>query len=160
MPFYTVRMAPSPTLRLAVPEDEPFLQALFSSRSDVALLPEPIRSQLIAPQWQAYRAQNEARKAETHVILQGTNPVGAIVLADEPDASRRIVDFTLMPSHRGQGIGRAVLSSLLENARVPWHLRVRPNNPAKRLYERLGFTISDGPQENTMDLSMHFVPRT
>ncbi len=44
------------------------------------------------------------------------------------------------PSTRGQGVGRRVIERALAEAGGPVKLHVEYDNPAKRLYERLGFT--------------------
>jgi ribosomal protein S18 acetylase RimI-like enzyme len=62
------------------------------------------------------------------------------------DGEHRIVDIALLPEHRGGGVGSTLLAGLLEEAdaagrRVSIH--VEHQNPARSLYERLGFTIID-----------------
>jgi|GEM_PF-710211 len=50
----------------------------------------------------------------------------------------------ILPSRQGQGIGEAVLRALLSEAArepVPVSLSVLHGNPARRLYERLGFRL-------------------
>ena len=50
--------------------------------------------------------------------------------------------IAVLPSHQGLGVGTAMLSHLIENARGVYPaivLSVRAGNPAIRLYERLGF---------------------
>jgi ribosomal protein S18 acetylase RimI-like enzyme len=54
----------------------------------------------------------------------------------------RLMDIALLPEHRGRGIGSALLHDLFAEAaaagkRVTVH--VEEYNPARRLYERLGF---------------------
>lgn len=44
------------------------------------------------------------------------------------------------PSYRGKGIGKRLMETALENAEGSVALHVEPNNPAKGLYEKLGFT--------------------
>jgi len=47
-----------------------------------------------------------------------------------------------LPDHRGAGIGGAILRSLLAEAAAagkPVRIHVERLNPARRLYERLGF---------------------
>ncbi len=55
----------------------------------------------------------------------------------------------LLPEHRGRGVGRRVLRRLQAYARDvnrPILLAVLRNNPARRLYERVGFTVNaEGP---------------
>ncbi|AOI84357.1 GNAT family N-acetyltransferase [Burkholderia cepacia] len=50
----------------------------------------------------------------------------------------------ILPDHQGRGIGEAVLNALLADAaraHVPVSLSVLHGNPARRLYERLGFRV-------------------
>ena len=42
--------------------------------------------------------------------------------------------------YRGQGIGKTLMQMVIENAKGNIALHVEPNNPAKGLYEKLGFT--------------------
>ena len=54
-----------------------------------------------------------------------------------------IVDQAIVPQRRNQGIGTAIMRSLMEKARaagLPVRLKVADNNdPSMRLYARLGF---------------------
>ena len=43
-------------------------------------------------------------------------------------------------NHRGKGIGKKLLQSTIENAEGDIALHVDADNPAKKLYEKLGFT--------------------
>lgn len=47
---------------------------------------------------------------------------------------------TVDPSMRGQGLGGKIMDFALEEAGGPVKLHVEYDNPAKRLYERKGFT--------------------
>jgi len=54
----------------------------------------------------------------------------------------------LLPSSRGKGLGRAVFEELIRRARVQGYKRVmldvlKTNIPAKNLYVKLGFTLTD-----------------
>ncbi len=57
-----------------------------------------------------------------------------------------LTEFWIDESYRGRGAGTAVLDLLADELRArdirAVHLQVRPDNPAKRLYERAGFTVS------------------
>ncbi len=60
-----------------------------------------------------------------------------------------LVDISLFPTLRGQGIGRTLIEASQREAQSlgrGMHLHVQQNNPdARRLYERLGFVI-DGSE--------------
>ena len=75
------------------------------------------------------------------VILLDGEPIGRLYVARWPEEIR-IVDIVLMPEHRSAGIGTRFFRELFEEAdrsgrKVSIH--VEAFNPAKRLYERLGF---------------------
>jgi ribosomal protein S18 acetylase RimI-like enzyme len=80
-------------------------------------------------------------------------PLGAAwirVLIEEEKMSRLIPDGTpelaiaVLPDHIGQGIGTRLMKHLLDVARMVYPavmLSVRQNNPARHLYERMGFEV-------------------
>jgi ribosomal protein S18 acetylase RimI-like enzyme len=57
-----------------------------------------------------------------------------------------LTELWIDEAHRGRGAGSAALELVLAEVRargiVALHLQVRPENPARRLYERSGFTAS------------------
>lgn len=74
------------------------------------------------------------------------------LLTEEKKMSRLIPDGTpelaiaVLPDYIGHGIGTQLLTHLLEKARQIYPaimLSVRINNPARYLYERMGFEIID-----------------
>lgn len=145
----------SVTVRPATPEDEPFLRSLFeSTREDLALFPLEIRAQFMDMQ---YLAQQRAfigaypGALRSIVLISGT-PVGS-VLVDEGE-SLHLVDIAIVPGHRNQGIGTMLLNNLLAQGR-PVVLTVRRENPALRLYRRLGFVEYASDE---MNLQMRFDP--
>ncbi len=76
------------------------------------------------------------------IILSGSDPIGRLYLHHGP-TDLRIVDISLLPLFRGQGIGTALLEAVLAEASahgVTASIHVEAFNPARRLYERLGFT--------------------
>lgn len=78
---------------------------------------------------------------DTRVIDVAATVVGLVALREEPDA-RWIEHFYLEPSAQGQGIGGAVLRALMSEAgTTPFRLNVLQGSPARRLYERHGFTV-------------------
>lgn len=61
-------------------------------------------------------------------------------------AEVRLMEVTLLPPWRNRGIGTQLTRIVLEYAdmlRLPASLHVEPFNPAKRMYERLGFVVSE-----------------
>jgi ribosomal protein S18 acetylase RimI-like enzyme len=58
----------------------------------------------------------------------------------------RLMDITLLPDHRNLGLGTRLVSELLRYADAlqrQMSLHVEPFNPAKRMYERMGFKVSE-----------------
>ena len=85
------------------------------------------------------------RTCQFLVIEQAGRPIGRLYV-DRWPAEIRIVDISLLPEARGGGIGSALLRMILEEgaaSRLPVSIHVEYNNPAKRLYERLGFRDVD-----------------
>lgn len=75
------------------------------------------------------------------IVLANGSPAGRLYLfSDKTDL--RIVDISLLPLHRNRGFGTALLYSIFEYAdatRLTVSLNVATFNPARALYERLGF---------------------
>lgn len=80
--------------------------------------------------------------ARFDVILLDGEPAGRIYV-DRLDHEIRIVDIALLPAQRNRGVGTTLIRGLLDEAHgrgVPVTIHVERQNPARRLYERLGFT--------------------
>ena len=61
---------------------------------------------------------------------------------EQTERELRIMDVSLLPDHRNQGLGTALMRALLGHAddqQLTLSLHVEPFNPALRLYQRLGF---------------------
>ena len=81
------------------------------------------------------------------VELNGT-PIGALRTSQRHD-HLFIDDIEIDPDHQGRGIGTRLLQRVLadaESSGTSVRLQVLRNNPAKRLYERLGFRV-DGSND-------------
>ena len=75
------------------------------------------------------------------MILAGGEPAGRLYVARWEDEIR-IVDIALLPEYRGRGLGTTLLEGLIEEAEAagkPLSIHVEMNNPARPLYDRLGF---------------------
>lgn len=71
-------------------------------------------------------------------------PVGCLAVAEHDD--HVFVDrIALLPSWQGLGIGTRLMRQVIDDAErrdLPVRLSVLDNNPARRLYERLGFRVT------------------
>ena len=137
-------------LRPAQPEDASFLLLLFAESQDqlARLRPdEALWRSLVHMQFRGramtYAAQFPA--AEDSILLgEDGQPVGRLLLDRRPDRWR-IVDIAVLASRRGQGLGTEVVRQCQQRAAAAGarlELQVRPENPARRLYERLGFRVA------------------
>jgi RimJ/RimL family protein N-acetyltransferase len=79
----------------------------------------------------------------THQIISlNEQPVGRLYVSRE-DALIRILDITILPAHRGRGIGTPIIKDLLAEAAQTGkavNIYLENFNPSLRLFERLGFT--------------------
>lgn len=78
-----------------------------------------------------------------NIIQLDGRDVGTIKAVREPDVWQ-LIQLQIAPEHQRKGIGAIVIEALLGEARegsVPVSLHVLKVNPAKQLYERLGFEV-------------------
>ena len=138
-------MSSSITLRPATPEDSAFLQELFASTRDefkMLIADEGQLAALITMQFNFQRQQfrDGYPESKDNLVLLDEKPIGRL-LVDEGDPVT-LVDVALLPAYRNRGIGRQLLDDLLAQAgraRKAVRLQVVKTNPARHLYERLGF---------------------
>jgi ribosomal protein S18 acetylase RimI-like enzyme len=77
------------------------------------------------------------------IIERAGEPVGLLKVARE-GLDWQLIQIQLAPELQGQGIGRALIVELIDEARTrgaSLSLHVLSANPARHLYERLGFRI-------------------
>lgn len=140
-----------PALRLVeeAEDDTAFVRDLYAATrwEELAVTPwdEATKRAFLSDQFQLQR--DHYRKnyvgAEFLVIHSGNERIGRIYL-NHKGGEIRLMDIALIESSRGRGWGRDLVAALLEiaaeeGAQVTLH--VEPNNPALRLYERLGFAL-------------------
>jgi ribosomal protein S18 acetylase RimI-like enzyme len=139
-------VSPVITLRPATAEDTAFLQKLFASTRDefrMLIADENQLAALVSMQFNFQRRQYQSGYpgGEDNIILLNQEPVGRMFV-DENDRAITLVDVALLPEYRNRGIGRQLLDDLLSraaSARKPVGLHVMKTNPARNLYQRLGF---------------------
>ena len=134
-------------LRPASLDDREFLLAVFrSTREDELALTNWTELEMAAFVDAQFRAQ-DSHYREVYpdgrflVVTRDHKPIGRLYLVRLAD-ELRVIDIALVPSQRGQGIGASLLAAVIaeaDTAALPVCLHVEPWNPAKRLYERLGF---------------------
>lgn len=140
-------MAARVELRDVVPADRPFLRAVYGSTRWEELEPtgwsDADKNAFLDQQFAAQDAHYTSNYdgATFSVVVVDGFPAGRLYVARWPEEIR-IVDIALLPAVRGRGIGTSLLRELIDEAaaagkRVSIH--VERENPALRLYERLGF---------------------
>lgn len=147
-------------LRWITDGDLPFLAELYAStrREEVARAPwsDEEKERFLAWQFEAQHKhyQEHYPDCEFLVVEQDVEteggrsfrePVGRLYV-DRWDEEIRLVDIALLPAHRGGGHGTALLERVMAEgaeAGLPVSIHVESENPALRLYERLGFEHVD-----------------
>ena len=124
--------------RAATEADLPFLLDLRRRT-----MSEHLRSSGIEP---TERERNErvlARFECAQIILLSGAPVGLLKVAKE-GKEWDLIQIQIVPERQGTGLGSGILQKLLDEAvhsQAAVILSVLRTNPARRLYERLGFRI-------------------
>ena len=152
------------TLRPATEADLPLLQRIYSGtrQTELANVPwtDEQKETFLAMQFHAQHTdyhQNYADAAFDIVEREGV-PVGRLYLQQCPDEVR-ILDIAILPEHRSQGLGTALLNEVISdavNVGKPVTIHVEKYNPALRLYQRLGFVEIGG---NDVYLLMERLPQ-
>ncbi|MDY3558514.1 GNAT family N-acetyltransferase [Gemmata sp. JC673] len=138
---------PLVTLRPVVPADAEFLYRVYASTRYDELAPagwppERVES-FLRMQFRTQDAHYREHfgRAAFDVIVCDDEPVGRFYVDHRADEIR-VVDIALLPAFRGLGVGTRLLTGLLAEAAAankPVRVHVEANNPAQRLYRRLGF---------------------
>jgi GNAT superfamily N-acetyltransferase len=136
------------TLREATPDDEPFLRRLYATtrERELALVPwtDDQKTAFVEMQFAAQHRHYHEHYHDTtfDVILLDAAAIGRLYVARWADQIC-IVDIALLPEFCSRGIGTRLLRELQDEARTaakPLRIHVEQFNPARRLYERLGFS--------------------
>lgn len=137
------------SLREETDADTAFLCALYAAtrREELAHVPWPeeAKQAFLAQQFQLQRDhyRQHYAGAEFLVIETAGERIGRIYLRTT-GREIRLMDIALIDARRGQGLGGTLVQALMQVARedaAEITLHVETNNPALRLYDRLGFRL-------------------
>jgi GNAT superfamily N-acetyltransferase len=145
-------------LRLMQPADEAVFRRLYAE----VRAPEMGMTQWPQAEIQAfcnsqYSAQDHHYREyyadlEQWAICRGDDVIGRIYLATFGGIFI-LMDITIALAWRGQGIGSCIVADVVRQADLgqrEMQLHVEPDNPARRLYQRLGFT--ELPDQGTAEI--------
>jgi ribosomal protein S18 acetylase RimI-like enzyme len=147
-PAFEAAAALGLTLRPMAEADMDFVALLYAmTRSEEVAAtgwPPAMQQAFLAQQHEAqhrhYRSLHP--DADWLIVEQGGEAIGRLYI-DEGEGGIRLIDVSLLPLARGDGLGTALVTDLIAHARAAGKtlsLHVARNNPAaKRLYLRLGF---------------------
>ena len=136
-----------PRLRPVADDDRGFLVGLYGSvrEPELAHVPwdEGLKRAFVEQQFAAQDAHYREHYpgATLDVVEVDGEPAGRLYVHRGP-SDIRIMDIALAPAFRGRGIGTRLLRALIAEAEESGRklsIHVETNNPARRLYERLGF---------------------
>ena len=127
--------------------DMPFLRLLYAGTraSEMAMLPwdDEQRRAFLYMQFDAQHDYytKHYRQASFDLIVQGKMPIGRLYVEEWP-REIRVIDIALLPEHCNRGVGSRMLDEIMERAASLGKgvsIHVEQDNPAMRLYLRLGF---------------------
>jgi ribosomal protein S18 acetylase RimI-like enzyme len=134
-------------LRPVEPGDDEFLYRVYATTraEELAVVPwdDAGKEAFLRMQFTAQDGyyHEQMPDASYQVVLVDGLAAGRLYVDRRADEIH-VIDIALLPEHRGQGLGTALLRELLDEADAagkPVSIHVERFNPALRLYERLGF---------------------
>lgn len=144
--------------RPATESDDDFLRQLYKELrwDELASIHDWSDEQKTIFLLQQYHAQKShyskayATDSEYLIIERDNQPIGRIYLYRGAPDDIRIIDIGLLKTERSKGYGQAILHTVFDEARNTGKsvsIHVEAFNPARRLYDRLGFmeTGENGP---------------
>jgi ribosomal protein S18 acetylase RimI-like enzyme len=135
------------TFRPITDADLPFLNRLYASTRTQELAPVPWteeqKAAFLDMQFTAQHAhyQEHYPGAQWLVIERAGEPVGRLYIV-RWTREHRVIDIAFLPAQRGHGLGTALMRDLLDEAAAAGKalsIHVEKDNPALRMYRRLGF---------------------
>ena len=135
------------TLSAITPADASFLLSVYAAtRADELALTDwsdEQKQMFLRMQFEAQQQHYQARypNASLSVIKSDDQPVGRLYTAELADEIR-IIDITILPERRNQGIGTKLVEDVLlagAGKQKPVQIYVESYNRSARLFSRLGF---------------------
>lgn len=126
-------------LRPAKPEDADFLYYLLKAAMQEYVTQTYGWDEL----WQQAHFQETFDPDRQQVIVLDGRDIGVIAV-ERKDTELFLAKIYLLPEYQNRGIGTRLIQVLLQEAfdqYLPVKLRVLKVNPARKLYERLGFKV-------------------
>jgi ribosomal protein S18 acetylase RimI-like enzyme len=94
--------------------------------------------------WQERYFADHFDPAPSRIVVVGGEHVGVIAVVWSA-ADAFLSNIEILPEYQGRGLGAALVRGVIAEAdarRLPVRLHVLKINPARRLYERLGFVVT------------------
>jgi ribosomal protein S18 acetylase RimI-like enzyme len=152
VPFGWARAADAGlTFRPIADADLPFLARVYASTRAEELaatsMTDAEKAAFLDSQFHAQHAhyQKHYPRADWLLTMRGGEDVGRLYIERWP-SQHRIIDIAFLPEHRGKGAGEALLRDLMDEAAAAGKdvsIHVEKQNPAMRLYRRLGFQVEE-----------------
>jgi len=138
---------PQVSLRSVTPGDEPFIREVYASTRDaeMALVPwdDETKQRFIDQQFHAQSVHYASNypDADFDLVLVDEQLAGRLYVQRRGDGID-LLDIALLSAFRNRGVGTRLMLRLVDEAHgagVPLRLHVERFNPARHLYDRLGF---------------------
>ncbi|MEP6848644.1 MAG: GNAT family N-acetyltransferase [Acidobacteriota bacterium] len=147
-------------LRPVTVEDGEFLLEVYAAAREIEMAMVSwdetqklvfLRQQLTA---QTSYYASEFPTASHDIILFDDSAAGRLFVERKPELTT-ILDITVLPRYRKNGIGSALVAALLDEKR-PVNVQVEPFNPSRNLFESLGFSVAS---DDGVNVRMRWTPR-
>jgi ribosomal protein S18 acetylase RimI-like enzyme len=139
------------SLRPESEHDDDFLLGLYASvrSAEMRLTGWTPEQQRLFLRWQFDLQRKHYRLhylgAEFNVVTLDDVPIGRMYVLRHPEEIL-LMEISIEPRFRARGIGTRLIRNLQEDAQrsgAKVTLHVEPNNPAFRLYQKLGFSVAE-----------------
>lgn len=157
-------------LRPITPADPPFLLELYAGTRAAELArtgwSDEQKSAFVRSQFDLQQRHYQHYFAGAQFLIidlpqrSGTLPIGRIYW-EWRETQLRLIDISILASHRGRGIGTTLLRELHARASargIPLVLSVDRLNPAQTLYRRLGFHELETGEDRSSYMQMAWDP--